>query len=595
MRDAARAARAAARRRLARSAARTRPAATRPSCPRRVRPPPAPPRARARAGPARRGGRAPPARARGGKDVRLRARRRRPSSAAAAATRGACFRLASSRSAESSRSVASRRAASRPRRSRSARASDSAARARTSASGAALVMTASAVFRPGKRFPVSFAEEPGPARDPRLTRAMLLSCSSRASTLASETLVPSARLASVASLARRDAGAGLPAGDGPGDHKSTGTKLDVVYMEPPGGPNPAPVAGRLLVPGSAGRQSPEANGAAGAAEARYPCSPLEWPSPSSRSRSGHGSPASLRKSDARAVAAHVAVDVPSPSSAARRGSANATTALGSNPHEAANANRGFPRSVSDTKLAHGARCFISATSTSSLHSRFSTRRALGRSAEAPYSVATALCDRLTCVSRAHSDMSPSASHALCDRSKVSRDLCASNPSTFEMQLFASERCASRMHPPSPAMAMSELRDASRWVRFTFCATSRRTRRFPLTFRDSSAGRCSSPESLSSALPDRFSARTCRVRCEMPLKSGSARSVLNDQSSDACSLRVYLGGCEAGGARAVARGRHLRRHWGRRARRMRRSEVRKRLSYKTRRSWKDRRSTFFSYH
>ena len=519
-----------------------------------------------------------------------------PSSAAAAATRGACFRLASSRSAESSRSVASRRAASRPRRSRSARASDSAARARTSASGAALVMTASAVFRPGKLFPVSFAEEPGPARDPRLTRAMLLSCSSRASTLASETLVPSARLASVASLARRDAGAGLPAGDGPGDHKSTGTKLDVVYMEPPGGPNPAPVAGRLLFPGSAGRQSPEANGAAGAAEARYPCSPLEWPSPSSRSRSGHGSPASLRKSDARAVAAHVAVDVPSPSSAARRGSANATTALGSNPHEAANANRGFPRSVSDTKLAHGARCFISATSTSSLHSRFSTRRALGRSAEAPYSVATALCDRLTCVSRAHSDMSPSASHALCDRSKVSRDLCASNPSTFEMQLFASERCASRMHPPSPAMAMSELRDASRWVRFTFCATSRRTRRFPLTFRDSSAGRCSSPESLSSALPDRFSARTCRVRCEMPLKSGSARSVLNDQSSDACSLRVYLGGCEAGGARAPSPAAATFVVIGAAApRRMRRSEVRKRLSHKTRRSWKDRRSTFFSYH
>ena len=355
---------------------------------------------------------------------------------------------------------------------------------------------------------------------------MLLSCSSRASTLASVASLAPSTLASVASLAR---GAGLPAGDGPGDHKSTGTKLDVVYMEPPGGPaprgsGPAGLPGRPFPVATAGRHSPDANGAAGAAEARYPCRPLAGPSPSSRSRSGHSSPASFLKSETRAVAAHVAVDVPSPSSAASRGSANATTALGSNPHDAANANRGFPRSVSETKLAHGARCLISATSTSSLHSRLSTRRALGRRADAPYSVATALCDRLTCVSRAHRDMSPSASQALCDRSRVSRDLCASSPSTFEMQLFASERCASRMHPPSPAMAISELCDASRCVRFTFCATSRRTRRFPLTFRDSSAGRCSSPESLRSALPDRFSARTCRVRCEMPLKSGSARSV-----------------------------------------------------------------------
>ena len=47
-------------------------------------------------------------------------------------------------------------------------------------------------------------------------------------------------------------------------------------------------------------------------------------------------------------------------------------------------------------------------------------------------------------------------------------------------------------PSKPATAMSELSDASRWSRLTFCARSRRTSRLLLTFSVSSAGRFSSP-------------------------------------------------------------------------------------------------------
>ena len=49
------------------------------------------------------------------------------------------------------------------------------------------------------------------------------------------------------------------------------------------------------------------------------------------------------------------------------------------------------------------------------------------------------------------------------------------------------------------------------MRLTFWDRSSRTKRLELTFKDSSAGKCSSPFSLSNALDDRFNARTCRVR------------------------------------------------------------------------------------
>ena len=199
-----------------------------------------------------------------------------------------------------------------PEASRSARASDSAARARTSASGAALVMTASAVFRPGKLFPVSFAEEPGPARDPRLTRAMLLSCSSRASTLASETLVPSARLASVASLARRDAGAGPPPAPAPRPQSTARNSTWCTWSRPaararPGGREAA--FPRSAVAKSRG----ERRRGRGERDTR-----AAWNGPPQQSQQvGTRFAASLRKSDAKAVAAHVA-DVPSSSAARRR-------------------------------------------------------------------------------------------------------------------------------------------------------------------------------------------------------------------------------------------------------------------------------------
>ena len=61
------------------------------------------------------------------------------------------------------------------------------------------------------------------------------------------------------------------------------------------------------------------------------------------------------------------------------------------------------------------------------------------------------------------------------------------------------------------MAISELWLASRVVRVTFCAKSKRTKRLLLTFKDSKQGKCSSPLSLSNALDDKFNARTCRVR------------------------------------------------------------------------------------
>ena len=134
----------------------------------------------------------------------------------------------------------------------------------------------------------------------------------------------------------------------------------------------------------------------------------------------------------------------------------ATTALGSNPHAAANAKRGLPRNTSDTRFAHAARCLISTTSVSSLFPRFNTRSALGSLYDAPNRLAIALCDTLTCVKRAQREMSPRVSHALWDRSKVSRHRCASRPSTLETQLWAKLKCAKRMHPPSPAMAISEL-------------------------------------------------------------------------------------------------------------------------------------------